>query len=164
MGRPDPNGCERAREALRALVAKPPNRSKAEIPASDGNGALEDQIRRALAGECVHEPTPEVLAAAVELRRLSETPTGRDAAKASEAWNRHSGTCSTCAPWAKAQSKAPRGKYLLAPECAESDRLLAAYQLAAKAHAEAQEKRARLPLVLVAWVEGLMGVAGGGAT
>ena len=37
-----------AREALRMLVVKPPNRSKTEIPASDGIGTLEDQIHRAL--------------------------------------------------------------------------------------------------------------------
>lgn len=105
---------------------------------------------------------PEVVAAAVELRRLAETPTGRNAAKARAAWAAHLKSCPACRAWATAQERAPRGKIAVTDEeCPEERRLMAAANAAEKAHVEAEEKRARLPLVLVAWIEGLAGDGSG---
>jgi hypothetical protein len=118
--------------------------------------ALRAALTLAPTAAASHHPSPEVLAAAVELRRLAETPTGRDAAKARAAWSAHLKNCRPCRAWSKAQDKAPRGTIAAASEeCPEERRLMAAANAAEKAHTDAQEKRKALPLVLAAWVEAL---------
>lgn len=95
---------------------------------------------------------PEVVAAAVELRRLAETPTYFNEATARAAEQEHVGTCFQCRAWS-AGHRDGAGAFFRC--CDEYVRLVVAADVAKQAHVDAEEKRARLPLVLVAWIEGL---------